>query len=78
MGLQPMGPLDDPFVDTNGMAGVPLHYVTCTADRIIAPTHKDAMIDGWPGTTRAALSTGHLPQFTATEELTSVLKNVLA
>ena len=63
-GLQPPGPLDDPFVDEKGMATIPRHYIRCTSDTIIPPAFQDEMIDRWKGTTTVDIATGHLPQYT--------------
>ncbi|MEM8690049.1 MAG: alpha/beta hydrolase [Pseudomonadota bacterium] len=69
LGYQPPGPADDAFVDENGMASVARHYIRCTADKILPPGFQDQMIGNWPGTTTADIATGHLPQYTASDDL---------
>lgn len=69
LGLQPLGPLDDPFDGTSEMQGIPRHYIVCTADRIIPVVHQESMINGWGGTTMSEIDSGHLPQYSAPNKL---------
>ncbi|MEM6410167.1 MAG: alpha/beta fold hydrolase [Pseudomonadota bacterium] len=77
LGLQPLGPLDDPFDDKNNMSSVPRHYIQCYSDTIIPFASQASMISAWPGTTMTTIKTGHLPQYTEPDELEKQIRLAL-
>lgn len=53
------------------------HYIRCTADRTVTPELQRAMATETPCATLHDLPTGHLPQLTAPEALTTLIDRIL-
>lgn len=78
LGLQPLGPLDDPFSGAGAISEIPRDYIRCSNDSIISPTFSDAMIANWTDTVLHDLNSGHLPQYTIPDELGSTLLSIVS
>lgn len=73
LGWQPLAPQTTPATLTGASAHLPRHYVLCTEDRGVAPSHQRQMTADFAPGEITELETGHSPYFSAPRSLAAVL-----